>query len=88
MKYIISESQYNRIKRRAESLKELITNTYPYLYPCDYNKSNFIFAVLHDVHDVIGIDWITDENIQDVRDFIYDNFQDWLISHWDSNCKE
>lgn len=91
MKIIITEHQYDQLKvrRRLDKLWELILMTYPYRYPCDYEKDNYLFGVSHEIGDVImDTDYMDDDTIPIAKDMVYKIFADRLMRHWMKNCGE
>lgn len=91
MKIIITEEQYHRVKvlRRLDRLWEFIQMTYPYMYPCDYKKFNYLFAIAHEIGDVMmDADYMDDNTVPIAKDMVYKVFADRLMKHWDENCSE
>lgn len=91
MKIIITEHQYHQLKvrRRLDKLWEFIKMTYPYMYPCDYSDANYLFAVAHEIGDVVmDTDYMDDDTIPIAKDMVYKIFADRLMRHWDDNCSD
>lgn len=90
MKILITESQYNNlfVKRRMEEVWNLVMNSYPYMYPCDFDKEDFILAICDDIYWVVWFeDW--DESLADtVREFIMTHYNKRLLDIWDHECKK
>jgi len=89
MKIIITEDQYNQLKvrRRLDQLWDLIKMTYPYMYPCDYSDFNYLFAIAHEVGDVISDAEYMDDNTTPIaKKMVSSHFADRLIKHWMENC--
>jgi hypothetical protein len=91
MKIIITETQYDKIKviRRLSEIWNTITNTYPYMYPCDYDSLIiFLMGVRHEIFTVIPLDWfeeVDEDIIWDIVDNVYHNE---LVNHYLDNCRE
>jgi len=91
MKVIITEDQYHQLKvrRRLEKLWELIQRTYPYLYPCDYERDGYLFGIARDVGDVISdIEYMNKDTIPMAKEMVSSYFANRLLRHWDQKCGE
>jgi hypothetical protein len=82
----ISESVSPSVKRRGEEFFRLARNTYPYLYPCDYNREGYVDSILIDIGEVLWDDSYFDLDVGEVRDYLRHVHGDHFLSHWDYNC--
>ena len=84
----ISESVSPSVKRRGEEFFRLARNTYPYLYPCDYNREGYVDSILIDIGEVLWDDSYFDLDVGEVRDYLRHVHGDHFLFHWDYNCKD
>lgn len=91
MKYIISESQFPNYyyHRRASMIWELVKTTYPFSYPCDYNREEFIDGIRNSLSDVIPDDHIFPGEFDgySLKSFAVSYFRDRILEHWDESCE-
>lgn len=91
MKYIITESQADRIKvlRRLDDLKGLIPNLFPYQYPCDYDSlQQYMMAMKIEMFEVLTLDWFEEVNNDVIWDIVSDIFRTDMVENYLYNCKE
>ena len=91
MKIIITEDQYHQLKvrRRLDQLWGLIVETYPYRYPCDYERFNYLFGVAHEIGDVImDTEYMDDVTIPVAKEMVKTVFADRLMRHWMDACSD
>jgi hypothetical protein len=86
--HYLRESVDIGIKRRGDEIFALARTTYPYLYPCDYNREDYVDAILKDVHDVVTDDYLSLDNVSGYREFLKVVHGDHFLFHWDYNCKD
>jgi hypothetical protein len=91
MKYIITEEQNARlyIRRRLPEIWELITHSYAYMYPCDYDSLIiFLMGVRNDIFTVLSLDWFEKFDKDLIWEITDDVYQNKLVEHYLDNCRE
>jgi hypothetical protein len=59
------------------------------MYPCDYIKDRYLFAVAHEIGEVmIDTEFMDDNTIPVSKEMVYSFFADQLMTHWEDNCGE
>jgi hypothetical protein len=89
MKYIITEEQRDRlaVRRRLPELKELLTNLYPWQYPCDYNTLDyFLLSMGVEMFEVTTLDWFENVNHEVIWGMVNELYMDDMVNHYISNC--
>lgn len=87
MKYVISESQYHKIKfarRVGQFPKQFVKDTYTYKNPCEFKSFHHWIQRLID--DTIQ-DWMELEDLDYVTDIIQGDLWDELNSYYNRKCK-
>lgn len=84
----ITESHYNNlfVKRRMNEIWELVVYSYPYGYPCDYDREDFIDAICGEIGSVVWFDDWDDSVTESVKEFIRTHYKDRILDMWDSEC--
>ena len=86
MKYIISESQYNKIRfaRRVGQFPiQFVKDTYTYKNPCEFKK--FSHWIQRLIDDTI-MDWMEEADLDYVSDIIRGDLWDELVSYYSQKC--
>lgn len=89
MKYIITESQSDRLKvmRRLPELKGLIKNLFPFQYPCDYDSLNtYMMAMKIEMFETLTLDWFEYVDNDVIWDVVTDVYRDYMIDNYMNNC--
>ena len=89
MKYIITESQSDRLKvmRRLPELKGLIKNLFPFRYPCDYDSLNtYMMAMKIEMFETLTLDWFEYVDNDVIWDVVTDVYRDYMIDNYMNNC--
>jgi hypothetical protein len=89
MKIIITEDQYHhlRVRRRLDQLWDLIKMTYPYMYPCDYERDGYLSGIAHEIGDVISdTEYMDDNTTPMAKEMVSSYFANRLLRHWMENC--
>jgi hypothetical protein len=94
MKYIITEEQNTKlpIVRRLAEIWQLIQDSYPWQYPCDYfSFGHFLISLRLEMFEVLPLDWI-DSDIENATAVVWDIvakvYGDKIKEHYESQCKE
>jgi hypothetical protein len=91
MKYIITESQKDRIHvlRRLDELKGLIKNLYPYAYPCDFDSlESYMVAIKIEMFQTLTLDWFEDINNDVIWDIVTDAFRNDMVKNYIKKCHD
>jgi endoglucanase Acf2 len=90
MKYIVTESQYNKLMvlRRTDEIKNLVKNQYIYGYPCDADDfETFLYFIIREIKDTLSLDWINDENFEYVEKYIREVMKEDLRDYYVYMCR-
>ena len=91
MKYIITETQHDRLKvmRRLPELKGLIKNLYPFQYPCDFDSlTTYMMAMKVEMFEVLTLDWFEYVDNDVIWDMVTDLFRDEMVENYMSQCND
>jgi hypothetical protein len=86
----ISESVGISVKRRGIELFKSARDTYPYLYPCDYDRDSYIQSILDAFEDItMGYSLeLENMNANEATEFLRMVYGDHFLYHWDMHCGE
>jgi len=84
----LKESVNPSIKRRGIEIFRAARETYPYLYPCDYDRDSYIQSILDAFEDItMGYSLeLENMNVNEATEFLRMVYGDHFLYHWDMNC--
>ena len=89
-KILISETNDLRYRRRLNDIREIVRNTYAYIYPCDFdNFLHFMEGIKHGINDVsdnISFNWVEDEETSDIASFVEKHLRNELDEYYSESC--
>ena len=79
-----------RYRRRLNDIREIVKNTYAYIYPCDFdNFKHFMEGIKHGINDVsdnISFNWVEDEETSDIASFVEKHLRNELDEYYSESC--
>lgn len=86
----MKESVNPSIKRRGIEIFRASRETYPYLYPCEYDRDTYIQSILSQFEDItMGYNTeLENMDVGEVTQFLKHMYGDHFLYHWDKNCGE
>ena len=91
MKYIITESQFDKLflSRRVEEIKSLVKSSFSYEYPCDFEDfGSFLSGIESDVLHTDNVEWIKDEHFKPIKWYIHNIMKDELRDYYVNMCRD
>jgi len=84
---LLSETNDLRYRRRLRDIREIVKNTFAYIYPCDFdNFLQFMEGIKDGIMDNDVFDWVDDEETGDIAEFVEKNLRDELDEYYSESC--
>lgn len=86
-KILLSETNDLRYRRRLRDIREIVTNTFAYIYPCDFdNFLQFMEGIKDGIMDNDVFDWVEDEETGNIAEFVEKHLRDELDEYYSESC--
>lgn len=84
---LLSETNDLRYRRRLRDIREIVTNTFAYIYPCDFdNFLQFMEGIKDGIMDNDVFDWVEDEETGNIAEFVEKHLRDELDEYYSESC--
>ena len=84
---LLSETNDLRYRRRLRDIREIVTNTFAYIYPCDFdNFLQFMEGIKDGIMDNDVFNWVEDEETGDIAEFVEKHLRDELDEYYSESC--
>ena len=84
---LLSETNDLRYRRRLRDIREIVTNTFAYIYPCDFdNFLQFMEGIKDGIMDNDVFDWVEDEETGNIAEFVEKHLRGELDEYYSESC--